>query len=193
MKLLLVSILVLIIDQLSKFYIKGVSIPFINFSHSGLPQSRSIPVIDHLFYITHVENPGIAFGIDLGPDFKTVISVITILATLGLLIYFFRIKEKNFTMRFSVALIFGGALGNLTDRMFYGLIYGYGGILSGHVVDFLDIRLFAFFLLNKTYGVYVFNLADVAITCGVIILIYMLMRKKKLTREEISEIESTAA
>lgn len=179
MKLISISFLILLTDQISKIYVKGFYFPFLNLVHNGLPKSKSIPVINKFLYITPVENPGIAFGIDLGPDFKTIISVFTIVATIGLLIYFFRIRKSDFLMRFSVAVILGGALGNLVDRIFYGYFYGYGNLFSGNVVDFLDLRLFGFFFMNRTFGVYVFNIADVAITLGVGIMLFALAKKHK--------------
>ena len=182
MKLLFVSFLILIADQISKLYVKGFYLPLLDFEHSGLPQSRSIPVIDKLLYITPIENPGIAFGIDFGPEFKTFISVITIFATLALAIYFFSIKKEDMFMRISVAVILGGAMGNLIDRVFYGYIFGYASILSGNVVDFLDLRLFSFFLMNKTFSIYVFNIADIAITFGVCALLYAISKKRKEIR-----------
>jgi signal peptidase II len=183
LKLILVSFLILITDQISKIYVKGFYFPFFNLEHSGLPK-RSIPVIHNFLYITPIENPGIAFGINLGPDFKTIISIFTVIATVGLLIYFFRIKKDDFLTRFSVAVILGGALGNLTDRIFYGYFYGYGHLFSGNVVDFLDLRLFGFFFMNKTFGVYVFNVADVAITVGVAFLLFALTKKRKQSTQK---------
>ena len=192
MKLLFVSFLILIADQISKFYVKGFYLPLLDFEHSGLPQSRSIPVIDKLLYITPIENPGIAFGIDFGPEFKTFISVITIFATLALAIYFFSIKKEDMFMRISVAVILGGAMGNLIDRVFYGYIFGYASILSGNVVDFLDLRLFSFFLMNKTFSIYVFNIADIAITFGVCALLYAISKKRKEIRTpETTVVENT--
>ncbi|GBD88658.1 lipoprotein signal peptidase [bacterium BMS3Abin03] len=191
MKLLFISFLIFLADQFSKLYVKGFNFPLFDFSHAGLPQSRSIPLIHNFFYITPVENPGIAFGLDFGPQFKLIISIFTILATLGLFVYFVKIKRHNFNHRFAVALILGGAFGNLTDRIFYGMLYGYGSLLSGSVVDFLDLRLFTFFLLNKTFGIYVFNLADVAITIGVSLLIFSLIKDRKTKLKELSEAEST--
>jgi len=182
LKFLSVSFLILITDQLSKFYVKGIHLPFLDFEHLGLPQSRSIPVIDRLFYITPVENPGIAFGIDFGPELKILVSIFTILATLGLVVYLFKIKKEDVFIRLSVAVILGGALGNLTDRVFYGYFYGYASFLSGSVVDFLDLRLFSFFLMNKTFSTYVFNFADVAITLGVTALIFAITKKRKEIR-----------
>lgn len=192
MKLLFVSFLILIADQISKLYVKGFYLPLLDFEHSGLPQSRSIPVIDKLLYITPIENPGIAFGIDFGPEFKTFISVITIFATLALAIYFFSIKKEDMFMRISVAVILGGAMGNLIDRVFYGYIFGYASILSGNVVDFLDLRLFSFFLMNKTFSIYVFNIADIAITFGVCALLYAISKKRKEIRTpETAVVENT--
>ena len=192
MKLLFVSFLILLADQISKFYVKGFYLPLLDFEHSGLPQSRSIPVIDKLLYITPIENPGIAFGIDFGPEFKTIISVVTIIATIALAIYFFSIKKEDMLIRFSVAVILGGALGNLIDRVFYGYIFGYASILSGNVVDFLDLRLFSFFLMNKTFSIYVFNIADIAITFGVFALLYAISKKRKEIRTpETAGVENT--
>jgi len=182
LKLLFISFLILLADQISKFYIKGFSLPFLNYEHSGLPQSKSITVIDRLLYITPVENPGIAFGIDCGPEFKTILSVFTVIATAALVVYYFSIKKDDKLIRFSVAVILGGAAGNLIDRVFYGYIYGYASIFSGKVVDFLDLRLFSFFLMNKTFSIYVFNIADIAITFGVLTLLYAISKKRKETR-----------
>ena len=181
MKLFFVSFFILVADQASKLYVKGFYVPAFRINHTGLPRSTSIPIIKDLFYITPVENPGIAFGIELGPEFKAIISVFTILATLGLLIYFFKIRNENLLLRFSVAVILGGAMGNLMDRIFYGYFYGYAPIFSGNVVDFLDLRLFSFFMLNKTFSIYVFNLADVAISIGVCVLLYALTKKRKVS------------
>ena len=191
MRLFLVSFLILIADQASKLYVKGIYLPAINLNHSGLPRSTSLPVINDFFYITPVENPGIAFGINFGPEFKTVISVFTILATLGLLIYFVRIRKENLLLRTSVAVILGGAMGNLIDRIFYGYFYGYAPIFSGNVVDFLDFRLFSFFMLNKTFSIYVFNVADIAISLGVCVLLYSIMKKRRDSiKNEMVEVEN---
>ncbi len=192
MKLLIISILILLADQFSKIYVKGFYFPLFDLEHSGLASSKSIPVINKFFYITPVENPGIAFGIDLGPEVKTIVSILTIIATLGLIVYLFRIRKEDFISRLSITIILGGALGNLTDRIFYGYFYGYGSLLSGNVVDFLDLRIFRFFLLNKVFGIYVFNVADVAIILGVVTLLFALSRKKKNARpSSIDKIENS--
>ena len=177
MRVLFVSLSVFILDQASKLYIKGFSFPFLRLHHSGMYEGQRIPIIDNLFNITFVENSGIAFGIYFGIEFKLIISILTILAAIGLLIYLFKIKDKSLSLRLSVALIFGGALGNLADRIFYGLFYGYSGLFYGKVVDFFDIRIFNLLLFNKTLSNYVFNIADIAVTTGVIMLLFSFSKK----------------
>jgi signal peptidase II len=192
LRVIFISLFILIADQVSKIYVKGFYLPLFDIEHSGLQQSRSIPVIDRLFYITPVENSGIAFGIDFGPEFKTILSIITIVATLGLLIYFIMVRKETLFLRLSVAVVLGGAFGNLIDRIFYGYFYGYGSILSGNVVDFIDLRLFSFFLLNKTFGIYVFNIADIAIIFGVAAMLIAITRKRREAyRDNIVGIENT--
>jgi signal peptidase II len=172
LKLLFVSLIIFIIDQISKILVKGISIPFLNLYHGGMYPGQRIPVIGEIFSITFVENPGIAFGIDFGSNFKLLISLFTIAATGGLLIYFYFIREKNFSLKLSVAIIIGGAFGNLFDRIFYGILYGYSSVFYGKVVDFFDFRIFNLFLFNRTLGNYIFNFADLAVTVGVILLLF---------------------
>ena len=172
MKLLFVSLGIFFIDQASKLLVKGFSIPFLKIFHEGMYPGQRIPVIGDLFSITFVENPGIAFGIDLGTHFKFIISIFTIAATFGLLVYFFFIRERSFSLRLSIAIIIGGAFGNLIDRIFYGYFYGYSSIFYGKVVDFFDFRMFNLFLFNRTFGNYIFNVADMAVTVGVILLLF---------------------
>ncbi|MHB9011998.1 MAG: signal peptidase II [Ignavibacteriaceae bacterium] len=178
MKVLFVSLFVVIIDQVSKLMVKGLSIPFIKLNIQGLERWQKIPVLGGIFNITLVENPGIAFGIDLGSNFKLMVSVFTLVASMGLLYYIFRNKEKKFGFRLSLALILGGAVGNLIDRIFYGIMYDYAPLFHGRVVDFLDFRIFNLFIFNRTFGNYVFNFADVSVTAGVILLLFILNKQK---------------
>lgn len=179
MKVLLVSALIIFTDQFTKVFVKGFSFTLLNFHLSGLKHGDSIPVLNNFFHITLVENPGIAFGIDLHPDIKLIFSIFTIIASTSLVIYLFTIKNQDLSIRLPVAVIIGGAFGNLIDRIFYGWFYGYGNILSGSVVDFLDIRFANLFILDNTIGIYVFNIADLAITLGALSFIYFLLKKKK--------------
>ena len=177
MKVLFISLAVLIIDQVSKLYIKGFSFPVFRIQHQGMYEGQRVPVWGDLFNITFIENSGIAFGINFGAEFKLIISLFTILACVALFFYLLRIKDKPLSLRLSVALIIGGAAGNLIDRVFYGVFYGYSNLFYGKVVDFFDIRIFNLLLFDKTLGNYVFNFADVAVTTGVIMLLFLYGKK----------------
>lgn len=178
MKVLFVSFTVLIIDQLSKLYIKGFSFPIFRIHHRGMYQGQRLPVWGDFFNITFVENSGIAFGINFGSEFKLLVSLFTIIAVIALFYYLLRIKDKPLSLRLSVALIIGGAAGNLIDRIFYGVFYGYSNLFYGRVVDFFDIRIFNLLLFDKLFGNYVFNIADVAVTIGVIMLMFAYGKKE---------------
>ena len=180
MKVLFVSLAILIIDQVSKLYIKGFSFPIFRIQHRGMYQGQRVPLLGDLFNITFIENSGIAFGINFGTEFKLIISLFTILAGIALFYYLLRIKDKPLSLRLSVALIIGGAVGNLIDRTFYGVFYGYSSLFYGRVVDFFDIRIFNLLLFDKTFGNYVFNIADIAVTAGVIMLLFAYGKKESI-------------
>ncbi|MBZ0199036.1 MAG: signal peptidase II [Ignavibacteriaceae bacterium] len=188
MRVLLISLFVVIVDQFSKLFVKGFSIPFLNINIPGMSYGVRVPVIGDIFNITFVENPGIAFGIDFGADYKILISFFTLAASIGMLVYLYNIRNKSLMMRLSMAFIIGGAFGNLLDRMFYGLIYNYAPLMHGRVVDFFDLNFFNFYLFNKTFGSYIFNVADIAVTAGVILLLFAY---KKAEAEELEPAEET--
>ena len=156
-----------------------------NINHNGLNLGETKPVINNLFHITLVENPGIAFGIVPGAFLKDFILILTILLCLGFLGFLVFARNADFKVRFSVGLILAGAAGNLFDRIFYGYFYNYAPLFQGNVVDFLDVKFFKFFLFGHIPGNYVFNFADLSITIGVIILIYMITKSKKEEKEKI--------
>ena len=179
MRVIIISVFILLADQFSKLYIKGFVIPFFDPVNSGLSVGESIPLINNILHITLVENPGMAFGFDPGSDFKLWISLFSLVASVGLLVYLYIVRNKALILRVAIALILGGAIGNLIDKMFYGLLFDYAPLFYGKVVDFVDLRLFSIFVLNKTYGIYVFNFADIAITAGVICFILFLNKQTK--------------
>ena len=179
MKVIIISFLVLLADQFSKLYIKGFAIPFFEPVNSGLSVGENIPLFNNFLHITLVENPGMAFGFDPGSDFKLWISLFSLIASVGLLVYLYIVRNKALILRVAIALILGGAIGNLIDKMFYGLLFDYAPLFYGRVVDFIDMRLLSIFILNKSYGVYIFNFADLAITAGVICFILFLYKQSK--------------
>lgn len=190
MKILFLSLILLLIDQTSKLFVRGFSIPWFNINYGGLYPGESKPLINNFLHITLVENPGIAFGIDPGESLRDLILIITILTCIGFLAYLLLAKNADRRIRIAVALILGGAAGNLFDRIFYGFFYNYAPLFQGNVVDFLDIRFFKIFILGNIHGNYVFNFADVSILSGVFILIYMILisKSKKSAKDLVPQV-----
>jgi signal peptidase II len=134
---------------------------------------QMIPVFGDFFRFTFVENPGMAFGYDPGSNFKLIISIFSLVASIGLIFYLYVIRDKSWSLKIAIALILGGAIGNLIDRTFYGLIFDYAPLFYGKVVDFFDFDFFDFTLFGRSYDRWpVFNIADAAVTIGVLILIF---------------------
>ncbi|WP_342774531.1 signal peptidase II [Biomaibacter acetigenes] len=133
------GLLVLAADQLSKYIIRA-----------NMEPHESLPIIKGIFHITYVQNTGAAFSILQGKTyFFTIVSLAIILA----IIFFLRkVPPEKRLLRFVMALVLGGAAGNLIDRFRFG-----------YVVDFFDFRIWP-----------VFNIADSAIVVGVIILAYLI-------------------
>jgi len=173
LKALYLSLGVVVIDQITKLLVKGFSIPFLNLNYEGMSLGQMIPVIGDFFRITFVENPGMAFGYDPGSSFKLIISIFSLAASIGLVFYLYVIRDKSWSLRIAIALILGGAVGNLIDRTFYGVIYNYAPLFYGKVVDFFDVDFFDFTLFGRSYDRWpVFNIADAAVTIGVLVLVF---------------------
>jgi len=192
LKVLFVSLFIIAIDQVSKLLIKGFSIPLLNLNFKGISPGQKIRLVGDVFNITLIENPGIAFGIDLGSDFRLPVVVFTIAATSALFYYFYINRSNTLSLRLSLAFIIGGAIGNLIDRIFYGIIFGYAPVFYGKVVDFFEMNIFKIFIMNRTMGNYVLNIADVAVTTGLVMLLFSL-NKQKAVESKTGSIENYLA
>src|SRR3972149_12074529 len=147
-----------------------------------------IPIIGDFFRLTFIENPGRAFGYDRGTEVKLWISLFSFFASVGLFIYLYLIRNQSLSLRFAIAFILGGAVGNLIDRMFYGIIYDYAPLFYGKVVDFLDFDFFNVVLFGKSYDRFaIFNIADSSVTIGILILILFYKRHNKETETQTIE------
>ncbi|MFQ6112768.1 MAG: signal peptidase II [bacterium] len=147
------SIIVIVFDQVTKLLVKY-------FFERGQPHQ----IIGDFVRLTYIENPGMAFGIQIGGQlFFTIFAAV---ASVIIFIYIVRARNEKFLSRFALALILGGALGNLIDRFLYG-----------KVIDFIDIGI------NNTRWP-IFNLADSSVTIGMIILVAMVLFDKSDKKEE---------
>lgn len=141
---LIIAIFILIIDQIVKISID-----------SFLRISELITVIPNFFYITKVYNDGAAWSIF---DGSVAFLIIVAIVALIFLVSYQKIFQENLRNILAFALIYGGLLGNLVDRIVYG-----------YVIDYIK-------LLFGNFSFPVFNLADMAIVSGFILLIYAVLR-----------------
>lgn len=103
---------------------------------------ESLPVVEGILHLTYVRNPGAAFGLLTGRTL--LLTTITVIMVGGILWWHHRSPERHFLSPLPAGLLVGGALGNLTDRIFHGA-----------VTDFFDLQVWP-----------VFNVADIAIVVG---------------------------
>jgi signal peptidase II len=187
LRILFISFFLVSADQVSKFLVKGFSIPFLKLHWEGMFNGQRIRVFGDFFQLTFIENPGMAFGYDPGSSFKFYVSLFSLLASIALFVYLYMARKKSLSLRISLAFILGGAVGNLIDRMFYGIFYGYAPLFYGRVVDFLDFDFFHFTIFGRTFDRFpVFNLADASVTIGVLILILFYNHHQKETETAIT-------
>ncbi|MFP5528484.1 signal peptidase II [Peptococcus simiae] len=124
----------------------------------NLALGESIPVIPSIMSLTYIENPGAAFGILAG---NRLLFIVLTLALLTLLVlYQFHAVKSSRLLDGATALIIAGAFGNLIDRL-----------VKGQVTDFFDFHFFP-----------IFNIADIAVTCGVGLMVVYILKDESDTR-----------
>lgn len=163
----ILSIILILIDQATKLYFKGFN--FLGINHVGLDYGAQVPVIGTFLQWTYIENAGMAFGIEFGWG-KIFLSLFSILASLFLAFLLVKIKDSSLPIKLGFTLIFAGAVGNLIDRVFYGVIFGEAPLFYGRVVDFIQVDIPDIGFLGWQYFP-IFNIADSCVTVGVIFLI----------------------
>lgn len=198
---------ILVVDQVVKFLVK-----------TNMQIGEEIPLIGEWCMLHFVENEGFAFGMAFGGNAgKIILTLFRLVASAGLLWYLLHIIKKGTRTPLAIclALIVVGAVGNLIDSCFYGLIFnesyytvaqlfppegGYAPLLQGRVVDMFYFPLIdttlpeGFPIWGGKHFVFfnaIFNVADAAITIGAIWLIvdqlFFANRKKEDTQETVNE------
>lgn len=164
-RLLVISLLVILLDQLSKRVV-------VYYFQMG----ESTAVLGNFFRFTYILNPGGVFGSKLGSqNFYTIISVLALIVTSW---FFFKTKSSETWLRIGLCMVLGGAVGNLIDRLRFG-----------EVVDFLDFDFFDIslpplkILFFNFPGFHldrwpVFNLADSFVLIGIVLIIVHLLESK---------------
>ena len=170
MRVLLLSLLIVLCDQVTKLLVKGVELPALGISWQGMPYGASRQILGDFFRLTYVENPGMAFSIDLGA--KPVFAMFSLLASIAIIIYLYSARRSPLGFRVALAMILGGAIGNFIDRMFYGVWFYSQPLFYGRVVDFFDMDFFDINLFGYQLTRWpVFNIADACVTVGVVLLL----------------------
>ncbi|GAB5535240.1 MAG: hypothetical protein Rubg2KO_14890 [Rubricoccaceae bacterium] len=175
MRVLWLSLAIILFDQgtkmLAKFQLE--------------PLGRSVQVIGDLFKFTYTENPGMAFGLELGS--KLFLTLFSILATILILVYLWHVRKAPLGYRLALAFVLGGAFGNVIDRVFFGMTFGEclpsppgsERLFYGCVIDFLHVDVGVLFMPDwvpilggSGYPLFpIGNIADVCIIIGVVLVL----------------------
>ncbi|MDA3883036.1 MAG: lipoprotein signal peptidase [Bacteroidales bacterium] len=194
---ILLVLVILLADQLTKILVK-----------TSMHADEMIPLISDRVFIYFVENPGMAFGFEFGGNWGKLFLTIFRLIASGFIIYYIRtLIKKNAPLDVIIGLsvILAGALGNIIDSAFYGILFGkstfgsvaeflpegggYAPFLQGHVVDMIYCPVlrgtypdwFPFWAGEPfTFFKPIFNIADSAITVGVF---YLIIFQRKFFRD----------
>ena len=183
-KLIILGVLLVVIDQVIKVLVK-----------TNMSIGESIHVFGDWFQIYFIENEGMAFGMKFGGAVGKFLLSLFRLVFFGLLVYWIsRLLKRSDTpsgVTAGLTMIAAGAMGNIIDCLFYGLIWDYAPFMFGRVVD-----MFYFPIINTTFPEWmpliggnpfrffapVFNFADSCVTCGALYLIFFQWRF--FTRED---------
>jgi signal peptidase II len=166
---LLIIFFFVAIDQIVKVWVK-----------TTMSIGEYFPVLGNWFYIHFVENEGMAFGLSFGTGIGKLLLSLVRVVVVGILIYYLfsliKKKQASWFVVVILSLIIAGALGNIIDSLFYGIIWNYAPFLYGRVVDMFYFKLFVIPDWSPLWGgsyffPAIFNVADACTTIGIIAII----------------------
>ena len=146
-----VAFVVFTLDRLTKMWVE-----------QSVPLFGARPVIGEYARIVHTQNSGAAFG--LLPERTTLLSVLSVVAVLGILYYYRQIAGSSSLIAGTLGMQLGGALGNLVDR-----------VGQGYVVDFIDLGI------PGGWRFWAFNVADSSIVVGIFLVTFLLWQEERRT------------
>lgn len=158
-RLLILGIILVLADQVSKYLVK-----------TNMSLGEQIPVIGNWFRLCFIENSGMAFGMKFGGAVGKFLLSLFRICLFGALVWWIRSLDKKKSAPTGVlvglTLITAGALGNIIDCLFYGLIWDYAPFMFGKVVDMLYFPLIHNSAGDVLFFSPVFNFADSCVTVG---------------------------
>jgi signal peptidase II len=160
---------VLVLDQITKLWVA-----------SAMEPGDTVSIVDGFARLRFTQNSGAAFG--LFPDSSGIISVLALLVIIAILVAFVRLGHPGTLSVLAAGLVVGGAVGNLLDRL-----------RLGYVVDFVDVYGPRLQLGDRIYTWPVFNVADSAITVGVILVMAGILFMSEPEKQEAQPIHPIAA
>jgi len=177
-QLLILGTLLVIVDQVIKILVK-----------TNMSIGESIHVCGDWFQIFYIENEGMAFGMKFGGAVGKFLLSLFRIVFFGLLVYWIsrllKKKDTPYGVVVGLTLITAGALGNIIDCFFYGLIWDYAPFMFGHVVDMFYFPIIDTYwpdwmpFVGGEHFIFfspIFNFADAAISCGIIALLLFYSR-----------------
>jgi len=170
LRIYLIALIIVFADQGTKILVKET-----------MMLHDTIPVMGSTIQLTYIENPGMAFGIrffETHPFWgRWFFSIVSIVASVGLIWYIHLTRTEKMIYRSSLGLILGGAVGNLIDR-----------VIFGRVVDFMDVDIPDMLGMQRWP---VFNIADSAVVCGMILMTCFIVFSKSAQNEDKIELDKT--
>ena len=191
-----VAFAVILIDQLVKLAVKF-----------SMQPGEDIPILGESFRINFIENKGAAFGLTIADimekvgitlsedNAKVMLTIFSIAAVVVIVYLLHQVRHHRSALPFFLALILGGAVGNIIDRVFYGVWFAgmnwyEGGLFFGRVVDMFYLDLYRGEVFGIDINLWpVFNIADLAISVGIVALIFF---QRRFFRKHQSRVQANA-